>query len=338
LPNRIKLALGVAVSLVCTILIVRGLNWQESARAVASVDPWLLLISAPVLASGLVFKAVRWRALFHPRRDISTWRLFDAANIGFLVNNLLPARVGELVRPYVLSETGGPPYAWGLSTVVVERTLDVVTVVVVALAVIAFLPVPYWLAAAALGLGAAGLLLLGTMVFVAGREQAIAALARRALRLTPLPVDTWTDRIAAIVRGFAPLREPRAMGVVVLWTIPLWMAPFTALFLLTRGVGLDLPFYAAVFATCVIGLGVAAPSSPGQVGLFEGAGLVGLSVFTPDAARALAAVFLFHALNYIITCALGLVSLARTGLTYRRVVAAVTAPPAAGRPDVEPVS
>ena len=141
--------------------------------------------------------------------------------------------------------------------------------------------------------------------------------------------------IGALVRGFAPLRAPGAMAAVLFWTVPLWLAPFVTMHLLLRGVGLDLPFVAAVFATSVIGLGVAAPSSPGQIGLFEGAGLVGLSVFTADAERSLAAVFLFHALNYAITCVAGLVSLARTGLTYGRVVASVSTPSGAGRPDGE---
>jgi hypothetical protein len=326
--NRVRLALGVLVSLVCSVLVLRGLDWQEAARVIASADPGMLLLSVPVLTSGLAFKALRWRVLFHPRTDVSAWRLLDAINIGYLVNNVLPARVGELVRPFVVSETGGPPYAWGLSTVVVERALDVVTVVAVALAVIAFLPVPDWLAATAVAFGVVGVVGLAALVLAAGSERSVTRLAERALRRTRLPVDVWTERVSAVVRGFAPLRAPGAMLAVMLWTVPLWAAPFVTFHLLLRGVGLELPFVAAVFAVCVIGLGVAAPSSPGQVGLFEGAGLVGLSAFTGDYERSVAAVLLFHALNYGITCVAGLVSLARTGLTYSRVVSAVA--PASG--------
>jgi glycosyltransferase 2 family protein len=327
--NRVRLALGVLVSIVCTVLVLRGLDWREAARTIASVDLGVLLLATLVLTSGLAFKALRWRVLFRPRRDVSFWRLLDAINIGFLANNVLPARVGELVRPFVVSETGGPPYAWGLSTVVVERAMDVVTVVVVALVVIAFLPVPGWLAATAIVFGLVSVVGLTVLVLAAGSERTVTNFARRALRHTPLPVDTWTERVAGVVRGFAPLRAPGTMLVVALWTLPTWAAPFVTFHLLLRGVGLDLPFLAAVFAVCVIGLGVAAPSSPGQVGLFEGAGLVGLSAFTGDYERSVAAVLLFHALNYGVTSVAGLVSLARTGLTYGRIMSVVGARPQA---------
>jgi uncharacterized protein (TIRG00374 family) len=322
--NRVRLALGVFVSIVCTVLVLRGLDWREAARTIASVDPGVVLLAVVILAAGLAFKALRWRVLFRPRRDVSFWRLLDAINIGFLANNVLPARVGELVRPFVMSETGGPPYAWGLSTVVVERTIDVVTVVVVTLAVIAFLPVPGWLAFGAVALGAASVVGLAALVVAAGSERTVTNLARRLLRRTPLPVDIWTERIAGVVRGFAPLRAPGTMLVAVLWTLPTWGAPFVTFHVILRGVGLDLPFVAAAFSVAVIGLGVAAPSSPGQVGLFEAAGLVGLSAFTGDYERSVAAVLLFHALNYGVTSVAGLISLARTGLTYSRIMSVVS--------------
>ena len=332
MSNRVRLAAGIVVSLVCTVLVVRGLNWEEALTAISTADLGPALIAVPVLTSGLLFKSLRWQALFYPRTDVNLWRLLDALNIGYLVNNILPARVGELVRPFVVRETGGPPYAWGLSTVIVERVLDVITVVVVTLVVIAFLPVPNWLAAGALAAGVVAIAGLAALIIAAGNEQAVVRLAARVLRRTPFASATWLGRLAALIRGFAPLRVPRVMIPVVLWTVPLWSAPFLTFHLLLRSVGLELPLVASVFAVCVIGLGVAAPSSPGQVGLFEGAGLIGLSAFTGDVERSVATVLLFHAYNYAITSVFGVASLARTGLSYRKVVASVTLPAADGGP------
>jgi len=315
-----RLALGLLVSLVCLALVFRGLSWPAFVQALARANLWLILLAAVFVVIELVCRAWRWQVLFHPDRHVDLGLLFDAINVGYLASNVLPARLGDLIRPYVLGQLGGPPFTRSLSTVMVERVVDGLTVVLVLLGLMPFLILPLWAVQAAAVTG--GLFLGAALVLfaIAHHHHHSHKLLLRLLGRLPLNADAWAGRLITLVRGFAVLGNRAVAGRIVAWSAAIWLGTGVSYYLVLRAVGLDLSFTVAVFCLCAIALSMAVPSSPGQVGLFEGAGVLALMLFTRDYERAVSAVLVMHALSYVLLSGLGLWSLARRSLSCRQIL------------------
>src|SRR5262245_16811259 len=175
LRRNVQVAVGVAVSLVCLWLAFRGLALAEVGRALAGARYWLLAPALALYFAGVGVRAVRWRRLLLPVAAIPSGRLFPIVVIGYMANDVLPARLGEVVRCYVLRQKEGVPTSTGLGTVLLERVMDGITMLAfmaVALPLLPFSPALYRLlagAAAVFGTGAAVLVLLATRPGLAAR-------------------------------------------------------------------------------------------------------------------------------------------------------------------------
>lgn len=319
--SRGRLLLGSAVSLVSVALVVRGLDWSTVGSALAGADyRWLLPASALILL-GLVMRAHRWRLLFHPPQPLSLAGLLDAINIGYLISNVLPARLGDLVRAYLISEWEAVGKASALSTVASERLLDALTVVVFLFTLLPVLRLPDW--ALRGGAIAGALFFVGTLalLWLARRQRGVQRRLAAALgRLTVAQPDRWAGRLTALLDSFVALRNPSVGLRVALWSVVTWGNAALAFYLVFRGFHLAVPATAAVFTLAVVALGMAVPAAPGQVGIFEATGVIALAVFGVARDQALSAVLVIHAMNYVLISAAGLWSLARRGLSYREIV------------------
>jgi len=297
-------------------LSLRQVAWADVAEALARVSPWSLLMALLCLAVAMWAKVERWRWLLDPNRHLSRLSLALALLIGYLGNVILPARLGELVRAYVASELAGVDTATGLSSIVLEKMLDIGYLLLILLVLLLTVPLAPWAQSAG---RVGGAVFLGMIVFVADAtlfgKQALALLSQ-VQNASPrwLAQGPWWEWVRSFVIGLAVLRSPARAAHVVLWTAVTWISGMAVnLFVLSAfGIGPLLPASALTLVTT--NLGMALPSVPGYIGVHHYLSMLALMPFAIDRGLAFSYALVIHALIFGSFALAGLIALWWAGL------------------------
>ncbi len=307
--------IGIVVSLAALGLALTGIEWARVYSALRQAD-WRYLVPAGVaLLAYLVARAVRWRILLE-----AEVRLIDAlsvTNIGYLVSNLLPFRLGDPARAVAIGMRGRVKVSTALSTVVVERVLDMLTVVFLLALTLPAVGEAGWTHRAGLLGGAIAVAAMSLFVALALRPTWGKALAQQVLsRLPGADDERWMAMLEGLLEGLAALRSVRQVARLLAWSIVIWMLT-VGHYLALLGAFLEAPTLAkASFLTCTTGLGVALPSSPGAVGVFHSVARYALQLpFGVPVEKAVVVAFASHAFQYVSMCLLGVVSLIHQNLS-----------------------
>jgi glycosyltransferase 2 family protein len=239
--------------------------------------------------------------------------------IGYMANNVLPLRAGEIVRIYVVARrlrgaTGLPASEsfWLVAaTVAVERVLDSLALVLILGALVLLIPVPPVFQWAAAGLFVFDLV--GIALLIAGARRPEAA-RRVVLRLTarwPRIARATVGVFDVALRGLEGIRT-RAHALPLLgWTVLLWLFPALSAWAMLRAAHLDLPFVAGFTVLAFVGLGISIPSAPGYVGVWHAAAVLAVTIFGVAPGRAVAYALLYHAGQFVPITLLGWMFLVR---------------------------
>ncbi len=295
--------------------------WEYAKQA----NGWLLLLTVVVATVTFPVRAIRWRLILRDGegRPFPLLPLWHATTIGFMANNLLPARAGEVARAYVASRQLPVRFTTALGTIGVERVFDALVMLGLMAVAIAAPSFPAHAlvggrSLTAIAASTAGLfgLVLVIALLIANRPGRFLVLVERIARRT-LPVHA-ADRVvrlsAGIVEGLAVLKSPSRFAGVVFWSLVLWIKNAAAFAICFRALGLEVPLEAALLLQGIIGFGVAIPSTPGYGGVFEAATLVTLRLYSVDSSQALAYALTYHLTTFIPITLLGLWSLSRLHL------------------------
>lgn len=320
-----KAGLGLAISGVLLWWVFRDVEPVEVWREVQDGNLLLLGAAVAVATSGFLVRALRWRLLLHPLHPHTTLHSrFAAVNIGFMANNLLPARVGEFARAYSLSRLEPVSTSGAFGSLVVERILDGVAVLL--LLTVALLS-PAFPAAATVGgrpvvMVAWGFLavLVVLLVFVGGLLFEPGRLLRWLERLAAwLPRRVGTvllDAVATFLDGLRAFQSPSLLLGALAWSIGFWAWNGVSFWLALEAFGIEVGYTGALFVQAIIALGVAVPSAPGFFGTFHAAALVALSeVYGVADGPTLAFAFGYHLGGFIPVTLMGLWYAWRLGIT-----------------------
>ena len=297
----LQISVGLAISGVALYLALRGVHWPEVRSALGEADYSLVLLAAVLLIGVLVLRSLRWRLLFHPDANPRIDNLFGSLNVGYLINNLVPLQVGDVGRAYVLSELEGVSTTRSLSTVVVERILDVFTLLLLLLALVPFLDIPSWSTAPAAFIALVFTGLTGALVLAAWRRQAMLALVERLLRLVPSRSRPKLGQMAAsALDGFAILTRPLTALGLVAFSTGTWLCAAVVVYLGTRAFDLGVGFDAAVLLIVATSFGFFVPSSPGAFGVYHAIAIGTLtSAFDVDRNAAISYALVIHLVFYL---------------------------------------
>ncbi len=315
MKKQLRLWTGLAISVAALILALVGIDLGHVGETLAQADYFWFLPTTLAILVYLLARAIRWRLLLGP--TVSLVRCFWITNIGYLVSNILPFRLGDPARAVVVGRGGEVSTAAALSTVVVERVLDMLMVVALLAGLAPFVTGAESALGAALIGGGAALAASAALLVLAFRPEWGRRAVRWALDRVPrLDVERWASAMDGLFEGLAPLRSGRRGLAVLAWSVVAWA--FVVLFYWTmlRAFLPRPPALAAPFLVCVVGLGMAIPSSPGTVGVFHAIARYALTVpFDVPVDQALTVAFAIHAFQYVMMCFLGLVGLARESLS-----------------------
>ena len=309
--GRLLAWLGLAFALVFAYLAFRNVNVDELGEALRSQSYVWLLPSGAAVALGVVLRAWRWQLLFEPHARPRLSHVTTALMIGYLFNNVLPARAGELARVHALGRRTGISRAHVLATVVLERVFDLVVLVALLVVAAPFLPMVDWLTGA-IFLGAVPAVALVVVGFLVRRYGVrFAQILVKPLGWLPRVGHDRTAAIAeALVRGLAGITTGRLALPAVAVTIVSWLVLACSVWLLLLGTDIEASFGMALLVLIATNLVLVVPSSPAALGAFEAAVVVALAAYGVERADALSFALVLHALNLFPYLVLGYLALA----------------------------
>lgn len=309
MPSSRRLAqilLGLAVSAGLLVYCFWDVDLAVIAARLRGTLWTFLALSIALNFASMWLRAWRWGYLFPPGPRPT--HLFRSLLIGYMGNNLLPLRAGEVVRVYVVSRHG-PRFWTTFATVVVERVADGLALGLIVAGLLFLVPVTAemrWSIAVFLALDVAGILVLAMIAAAPG--------VCRVLIETIFHRVGWLERrlltlLGTMTEGLRGVRTPHHAIPVILGSAGIWIFYAMSVWTAMHAAHLDLPLVASWVVLAFLGLGVSLPSSPGFVGVIQAATVLALALFAVPRAEALSFSLLFHASQFFPITAVGLVCL-----------------------------
>jgi uncharacterized protein (TIRG00374 family) len=320
--NRInwRLVFGILVSVVALALILKDVKpdelWEELKKGNYI---WLI----PTLVISIVsmwVRGIRWRALLDNR--LPAIRAFHIQNAANYLNNILPLRLGELGKAYLATRNSTITTMQSLSTVLIERLLDVLCVIVMLLIVLPLVPVNDFIVSAGITAGLIGILgIIGLFVAAALREHAL----RLAKALTGWLPENIREKLLAygddFLRGVSSAGGKR-LALAVFWSVIMWTGWGLVSVVILKVFVPESEWYWGIFATCAVGLGLSIPSAPSGAGLYEAALVAAMTVFGISPSTGLAYALVSHVFSFVVAAIFGVIGLDREGESFSHFVKA----------------
>ena len=293
-----RLWLGLALSGGSILFLVSSINPDQVASALGSANYLLVIPSIAMVFVTMFLKAIRWQLLFGSDKP-PIKKLYSSLLIGYMANAILPARLGEVVRAYNIGRSSSVSTSKALSTIVVEKVLDIATVLIILILLIPIAPLPDW----AFRMGVVGaavvvVLLLVSFALVLYGDR-VAAIAGRVGSQIPylkkMPVE---KQVASFAAGFDVLRRGRLALPIIFWSIVIWLGAAAINYVMLLAFDPHAPLVSALFVLAVTNLGMAVPSAPSYIGVFHYLVVISLAVFGISQSLALSYAIVLHVATF----------------------------------------
>jgi hypothetical protein len=345
--KKARFWIGILISIIALMLAFRQVDFAGVWDALTTANYWLLVLSLVPLVLFLLLRGFRWRLLFYPQQGLRIANLFAVINIGYLLSNIFPARLGDVARAYLIGETEDVSRASAFSTIVAERMLDALCAVGGLLIILPFASVPQWLVRSGLLIGAAAVVAIALFVFLVRRRAWTMRLLSRILEAIHWPsCDTmaqfwlrlstkthlrflarmpWLGRkdleqmAGSLIDGFGGITTLKLGPPLLLWSIAIWTTISVFYWIVLLAFDAGQPFVAGLAVASVTALGMTVPSSPGYIGVFEFLTRLTLIPFGMTPELALGYALVAHAIVYVVYCTLGVLSMLQQNLSYAEI-------------------
>jgi uncharacterized protein (TIRG00374 family) len=326
--SRLRAVLVLALTVGLLAFFFNDVNFRDVWAATRTADPWLLMLAVGVTMMIYTFRTLRWQYLLAPIGRTHFGTAFQTTVIGFAASFLLPARPGEVLRPYLLAKREGLPATACFATIILERLFDLVTVLLLFGVFVVFVDPasltvdPALYARVKMGglLAAAGALVGLAFLFVlAGHPERLGAWALQLERVLPARLAHLVAKfVEGFAQGLAVMRRPAHLLGSVALSFPMWMAIALGIYVTSHAFHMTFGYLGSFLVTTLLVVGVAMPT-PGQVGGFhEMYKIAVMAFFGVPKDAAVAGAIVLHAISNVPVALLGLLFMAREGLSLGR--------------------
>jgi uncharacterized protein (TIRG00374 family) len=302
-----KFWLGLVVSIVFLALALRGLDLEGFWTTVRHANYWWLVPGVAIYFGAVWARTWRWHYMLRHIKRIPVSRLFPVVVIGYMGNNVYPARAGEVLRSYVLRRKEGVPLGASLATVVLERLFDGLVMLLFVFVTLPFGPLPP---------GYGTLVTIFSVIFFAALVVFLALAARpeRMGRVYAYLVDRFVPaglrpRVRGLfdkfVVGLQSLRSPRDLALIFLSSTLIWLTETTKYWFVMQAFPFRVSFAVLMLMTAVVNLFTTLPSTPGYVGTFDAPGIAILTAYSVPKAIATGYTLVLHVALWLPITALG---------------------------------
>ena len=294
--KKLRLWIGLIISAVCLYIAFQGLNFADFWTVVQSVNYWWIIPAVAVYTIAVVIRTWRWRAMLRPIADISMRRLWPVVVIGYMGNNVYPARAGEVLRSYVLRRREGISMSASLATVVLERLFDGLIMLLFVFVTLPFAPLPAFynqiVTVFSVVFGAA---LLFFLILASRPAQFLRLWQWMATRFLPARFASMgSDIVTKFVSGLQSLKSPREMLVIFASSALIWLTETGKYWVIMQGFPFHVDFTVLMLMTAVVNLATTLPSTPGYAGTFDVPGILVLQRYGVSQALATGYTLVLH--------------------------------------------
>ena len=323
--KRWQFWLGVLISALFIWLALRGLTLDRFWETVRAANYWWLLPGIAVYFVAVWARAWRWHYLLRPIQSVPTREMFPITAIGYMGNNIYPARAGEVLRAVVLKRHHGISISAALATIIVERIFDGVVMLGF---VFGNLPE---LARLTHGSGfvgnieqvtliGAGVFALALVMFLLAAMFPAASLRLGDELIRRLLPSRWGDRAADLLHkflgGLAALRSPLGIFMVFITSVVIWLLETAKYWFVMHAFDFSVSFFALMLMNGIVNLATTIPSAPGYIGTFDAPGIAVLVAYGVDQATAVGYTLVLHVALWLPITLLGAYFLAREGIRW----------------------
>jgi uncharacterized protein (TIRG00374 family) len=304
---------GVIISLVALVILftLSNWNWADLVKSWAAFQwPTLAALLGLTLLS-LLIRALLWRTLLKERATFA--QAFFIINIGYMLNNLFPLRAGEIGRAVFMGSAAKMSPFQVLSTIVIERAFDLLMAAILVLGTLPLALGQDWMRPVATFTLVIVVAMIGVLYLMARSREKVHQLALKLGKRWAIVQRLVVPQVDALLEGLQALTDIKRFLAVVLLVVSTWVVWVTIYYVGILALAPAAPIWWAMFADSVLALGVAIPSAPAGIGIYEASLVAALTLLGIAYAPALAYAFLMHFLQFTITAVLGFWGLAREG-------------------------
>ena len=324
--KKMLLIVGLMVSIVCSWLFVRKIEWSSLGVAFSEAKYIYILPTIIIMFVAHYIRAIRWEVLLSPIKKVSVLNLFSVSMIGFMANNVLPARLGEIIRPIMIARKEKIGVSTSFATVAIERVFDILGIIVIASLLFCFLPsdnqansqavihqLKKWSAIMAFF----GICTIAILFLLSLYPKKAGAVFEKLLFVFP---HHLRDKLVNLLHSFISGLQVFDHKIKLLWvgilSMVIWLLNAASIYVLCYSFDIGLSYAGACFVTVCIALAVALPQAPGFIGVFHIATQKSLDVFGVGLSSAQSFAILLWAVSVIPVTVTGLLFLWREGISF----------------------
>jgi uncharacterized protein (TIRG00374 family) len=301
-----KLWLGIGISIFFLFLLFRKIDLHKMLNALKEMNYFYLIPAVFSTFTSYFFRAIRWKYLLLPHKNTSMGNLFPATIIGYMANNLLPARLGEFVRAYVLGVKENLAVGSVFASLVVDRLFDGFSILIILLFTFFTVVLPPGMEKVQHGLVLGGYVTLSiyasvVLFLIVLKKRTMKTISAVAMLLKPFPAKVSEKIIpflGSFIEGVRLSSRPMELFALILTSFLIWLFAIWPIDLVLRSFGICLPFTTSMFIIVFIVFAVMVPASPGYVGTYHAACVYGLMAFNVQKEKALSIALIIHGVSF----------------------------------------
>jgi uncharacterized protein (TIRG00374 family) len=291
-------------------LSVRGINLHDTVSDLKKINLGYAALSVLFILLMQVLRSYRWGVILQPIEKIDQFTLLSVTCVGFLAIAAIPARIGELARPYLIAKKSSVKMSSALGTVIVERVLDGISVLTITIVVLFLQDLPSWMINSGIIFFIVTILMIVCIMgLIWRRETAIKIINRTLNRLPGKFAHKIDELIHHFIDGFQVITNIKMLLYLFFLSAVIWLVDVAAIYILLFSFGFDLPILASFIVMIVLIAGIAIPTAPGFIGNWHYACILGLSLFGVAKPEAFSFAVVYHFLSISIVVVLGVIFL-----------------------------
>ncbi|MGZ6236655.1 MAG: lysylphosphatidylglycerol synthase transmembrane domain-containing protein [Syntrophales bacterium] len=290
-----KWAVGIILGAILVYLSIRGINFQDVAQGFKTIRYGYALLVLILMFIIQALRSFRWGLILSPIVKVDQLSLFSVTSVGFLAVLAIPARLGEVARPYLITKKCHIRMTAAVGTILVERIFDCLTVLLIFLLALFFTPLPLWLIRAGIVFFLITMIILVGMTFmILKREVSLRFLNWTCTKLPERYTLKLNHLFHQLVDGFKIITDPKLLFHVISLSIVMWLMDVAAIYFMFLAFGFVLPLAAPFVVMIILMIGISIPAAPGFVGNWHYSCILGLSLFGIPKAEAFTFSVMFH--------------------------------------------
>ncbi|MDR1196467.1 MAG: flippase-like domain-containing protein [Endomicrobium sp.] len=311
----VKILIGCLFSAVLIFLTLRQVNFKESFELIKNANYFILLPGVLIYVLTYILRGIRYYFMLLPVKKTRLFQNFPYTILGFFMNNIIPLRIGELIRAKVTGERLQISRSSVFGTIVIERLMDVIIFVLLFFVIMAVLPFPDFIKNSFYISG----IVFGAALFILFLISKNKIKASAVMSKIPMPAkikNLALELLNKFAGGLIILRKPGIFSAAVLVSILIWVSESLFLVITAYACGISISVIGGIFVVIIIGIGAIIPTAPGYIGAFEFMGVTALSALSVDKDAAFACIAIYHFLQLMTIFTLGIFSILKEKISF----------------------